>query len=471
MFDPFDDVPNHEVESNAKTRKKVRGQLVSYVNTTFSYQHRTSVPMLFVNGEEFRVMRWDRSGVIVTEAINYVKSYSGIRALLETLYAFSKLTPTQRGIDPNTVLLTSGSCGYQRMDMLSDPSPEDLDHTEGIIDPSIPIHPVFIDPSQKLPLCELPARGNRRLHQDAACPCVGLHSHTLPHTVPVFKYIRDMFRKTLVPRYPRYKITISGKDYLVGMHIFLAFGLVGRGTRCFIALEWQTQRLVLLKDAWRPYYTDLEPEGTILSKLNAHNISYIPQLIAYEDVCNEDGSAQETETSNYSPITGDKKVTIFAPFQPDQAYEKAMGLDAKRIAPGAAKPRHVDTPIISPHAATTPHAGLMTADHRQVSDQHPNPKSRMKSMLASNPRAPTTGAIATLPDLPASMQPPSTSQARPKRSYQDFCADDLREQGQGLRHMIHSRMVVRDICLPFTEFTSSRQLVRIVLDCILGESS
>ncbi|TFK78765.1 hypothetical protein K466DRAFT_471400, partial [Polyporus arcularius HHB13444] len=40
------------------------------------------------------------------------------------------------------------------------------------------------------------------------------------------------------------------------------------------------------------------------------------------------------------------------------------------------------------------------------------------------------------------------------------------ELGAGLRHMVHTRLVVKEICLPLTAFTSSRQLVRIIYGCI-----
>ena len=44
-------------------------------------------------------------------------------------------------------------------------------------------------------------------------------------------------------------------------------------------------------------------------------------------------------------------------------------------------------------------------------------------------------------------------------------ADD---QGAGLRHMVHTRLVVKEVCLPITAFTSSNQLVRLIYECITG---
>ena len=47
--------------------------------------------------------------------------------------------------------------------------------------------------------------------------------------------------------------------------------------------------------------------------------------------------------------------------------------------------------------------------------------------------------------------------------------EDGRIQGSNLRRMFHTRLVEQEICLPLMTFTSSRQFVRIILDCINGK--
>ena len=51
----------HRVGSKADTRTDIRGQVASYDERRLYFQHRTGLFMLFVNGGEFRVIRWDRS--------------------------------------------------------------------------------------------------------------------------------------------------------------------------------------------------------------------------------------------------------------------------------------------------------------------------------------------------------------------------------------------------------------------------
>ena len=56
-----------------------------------------------------------------------------------------------------------------------------------------------------------------------------------------------------------------------------------------------------------------------------------------------------------------------------------------------------------------------------------------------------------------------------KRTADTVAVEDGRIQGSNLRHMVHTRLVEQEICLPLTAFTSSRQFVRIILDCITGK--
>ena len=92
----------------------------------------------------------------------------------------------------------------------------------------------------------------------------------------------------------------------------------------------------------------------------------------------------------------------------------------------------------------------------------------VRSKVAAQPRAgvstPTGDGTIVVPAVNLK----SEATRGKKRTAEDVAAEDRRIQGTGLRHLVHSRTVMRDICLPFTEFTSSQQLVQIVLECIVG---
>ncbi|KAJ8523316.1 hypothetical protein ONZ45_g146 [Pleurotus djamor] len=95
-----DDAP---LEASAEERKRNRGQLVTYLVEMAARQHRTHIFMLFVFHPYARLIRWDRSGIIVTQRFKYAKDCS---PLVDFFWRYSQLTPIQRGYDP-TVKLAS----------------------------------------------------------------------------------------------------------------------------------------------------------------------------------------------------------------------------------------------------------------------------------------------------------------------------------------------------------------------------
>ncbi|RPD53829.1 hypothetical protein L227DRAFT_535519, partial [Lentinus tigrinus ALCF2SS1-6] len=306
--DPFDNTLGHDPDATAESRAAARDQLMSYGERLFSCQHRVAVYLLLVNGDTFRVMRWDRSGVIVTEAINYVSTISGTKALLKVTYAFSKMSLEQQGFDLNVTMLVPHSCGYQRMDLLTLSCSDDLDYRECKFDDLSCLHKVFTDADIATSFGALSSEdGHALLHLDPShiCENHAASHHASPPVIPVLSFVRTLFKLSLASGYPRYMIKIDDRHYLVGKHIFIASGLVGRGTRGYVALEWETQRFVFLKDSWRPYYEGLEQEGAVLSSLNDKNIPNVPTVLQYEDVRYTTGDRleQETETSHYSPVT------------------------------------------------------------------------------------------------------------------------------------------------------------------------
>ena len=78
---------------------------MAYAERLFSYQHRSAAFLLLVIGNVFRVMCWDRSGVAVTEAVDYLETVKGTRALLEVLYAFARLSRAKQGFDTTATRL------------------------------------------------------------------------------------------------------------------------------------------------------------------------------------------------------------------------------------------------------------------------------------------------------------------------------------------------------------------------------
>ena len=91
--DPFEDALGKAVEPQAESRVKVRGQLIAYADRLFAYQHRMTAFSLIVLGGEFRFLCWDRSGLFVTEKVDYVAQ---TRILMELLLGFAVLSPASQ---------------------------------------------------------------------------------------------------------------------------------------------------------------------------------------------------------------------------------------------------------------------------------------------------------------------------------------------------------------------------------------
>ena len=425
--DAWNDRANKNIEADAYTRSGVRGQLMSYGERFFFFQHRTGLFMLLVNGGEFRVVRWDRSGCIVTEVLNYVDTPQHTKKLLQFFYAFSKATPIQRGVDPTATRLSKDSCGWQWMQQVAVAHPQDIDHADGTVVPSVP--PGFIvKPTRDAPPSPLFAT-NVLVSDPAATTGFGDLSSTSATSaiIPVFKYVRDFFRESVSSTWLPYSLKIRDRDYLVSKPIFAPHGLVGRGTRGYVALEWQTQRLVFLKDAWRAFYEGVAQEGTTLGDLNDAMVSFVPTLICHEDVGGP--GAQETEASQYSS-TGEKMRDLFGD---------------RRIAP-----------MPSSRSMASGSNGSTTSQTRPSSGS-PNGTPQTRTSSGSNGNQPTHA---------------DTSQSSGGRSGRRPLPQDtapvVPRDGSGLRHLTHYRIVVAEVCLPSTEIKSSHQLMQIVLNCMIG---
>lgn len=229
--DPFDDsTPTRHPFSDK--RRAILGQILSYAVLVFEYQHRTHHYTIIIFDKFARIVRWDRSGAIFSEKFNYIEEPA---KLARFLYRFSRLSPVQRGHDPTATRVLPETPDYELMESYA----------------STP-----------------------RLIND---------------------YARKIFQKTLTKDRPWWRITVEDahgpRDFLVGTPTFVASGLVGRGTRGYVALDLNNpdHPFVFLKDCWRVLHERSEPEGAILSYLNECGVEGIPSRL-----CDGDVDGQET---------------------------------------------------------------------------------------------------------------------------------------------------------------------------------
>ena len=258
---------------------------LSYVESIVNSQHRIAVYMLFVDGPLFRIMRWDQSSTIMTEAVDYVHSIEGMRCLLIFLHCYSQVGCDGQGIDTSAIPLSEGSCGWRRMDMVAAGCSEDLDHLEHVIQDISEPPPAFVNHFSDTAVNHSNG-GVRVLPQDPTTICGNPSTCNCQYlaVTPEFTHARQYFRDSLLNRQPRYMIKVGDRILLVGRNVIKTSSLIGRSTRGFVALDWQSQRLVFLKAVWRAHREGMKQEGDILEDLNKAGIPNVPTVLAHGDV-------------------------------------------------------------------------------------------------------------------------------------------------------------------------------------------
>ena len=355
--DPFDDDPTHPIHLSHDTHRcAILDVITSHIENVCAYQHRTAVFSLLVVGRGFRVLRWAHDGLIVTRTIDYVQD---TRMLVEFLLGYLCLEDVRKGIDPSASLLPSESEEYKLMDHLArhgGPAGTvcaKVSHQEGTI-----------------LLSDVPVDSHDATSVRGAASATAAPSGSL-----VFDHVIHLFSDSLKDNWPRYRLTVDEHTFLVGKPIAQSgSGVIGRGTRGYVAWHEQPGCFVFLKDTWRPSDDHAEAEGDILQKLNDAKVVNVPTLVCHGFV------GEQEFLAGRSTLHVDQRTN---PERKHEAYADTCANKNKRKAEDTDSERHQDEP----------------------------------------PR---------------------------------------------LRRYTHYRMCVKEICLPLSAFTSSKQLVSVVRDCIEG---
>ncbi|KAM5541562.1 hypothetical protein V8D89_004752 [Ganoderma adspersum] len=243
--DPWSDIEgNPEPESDDRTKN--RGQAMTFAELVCAMQQRVFLFMLYVIGRRFRLLRWDRAGVIFSPLVDY---FEDPEPLLEFLWRLSHLGDTALGMDPSATRISHLGRDWKTMDRVAQDTRYDFNHEE------------------------------RELNADEDVP----ETFTWTHA-------REMFSESIAdPEWPRYKLHVNvaprtTRAFLVGKPVARADGLVGPGTRCYVAFDCEERHFVWLKDSWRAAYELVQTEGDILSCLNNAGVENVPTLACHGDV-------------------------------------------------------------------------------------------------------------------------------------------------------------------------------------------
>ncbi|KAJ8463797.1 hypothetical protein ONZ51_g10017 [Trametes cubensis] len=382
-YDPFEDNVKKALDPDAQSRKNVRSQIIGYAETIFEQRPRTHLFMLFVIGRNFRVMRWDRSGVVVTPLTDYVLKPERLH---QVLWRLGRASKAQLGLDPTATLVKPGSAHYKLMDKLGKKVATDL------------------------------------VAQRDTAVAKGAENN-------MFAYVREMFSKSLVKDWPRWKLSVPQSDgtmryFLVGKPTFTTRTLVGRATQGYVAVDLlakeRQKQLVWLKDAWRTFYELVEAEGDVLEQLKREGVPFIPTV-----VCHGDLPGQATVTPD---VWDDNRKAA------EKLQECAAGNKQE----------------------TAAHSPRVRPDHIDRTSTAAPPPSSTDAVI---PAGPASGLKRPREEDNHDELPP------PPRGVEGSDVDSVEDKCPLRRH-IHYRIVVEEVALKLEQFEDGHHLVSVIYDCV-----
>ena len=204
------------------------GQNAHYAHMVQTRQFRTCVFSLTISGSTARMMRWDRSGVLVTEAFDYK---ANPQTLIEFVWRFIKAKPAQQGFDPTAVAVDSE---------------EDRDSFLVAIRSHVQLQ-LDLDPT------------TNEFNDEVS-------RHYYPGAIT--------------------RLTIGSHDIWVSRPLWLSHAIVGRCTAGYWGVRSDTKEVVFVKDVWRTNVKDVELEGDILKGLQEKGVEHIPTVLSHGDAAN-----------------------------------------------------------------------------------------------------------------------------------------------------------------------------------------
>ena len=215
-------------EEEQLNRTLALGQMTHYAHVVQSRQFRTCIFSMTVSGSTVRIMRWDRSGLLVTRSFDYKAKP---KILVDFIWRFINANKVQQGFDPTATAVNSE---------------EDRDSFREAIKSHVELQ-LALGPTT--PENRLTAEVNR-------------------HCVP----------KVLT------RLAIGDRNFWVCRPLWVSRAIVGRCTVAYWGVDCDSKEVVFVKDAWRTKVEDVELEGDILERLRNKEVGHIPSLVCHGNV-------------------------------------------------------------------------------------------------------------------------------------------------------------------------------------------
>ncbi|KAI0727012.1 hypothetical protein C8Q72DRAFT_887002 [Fomitopsis betulina] len=198
------------------------------------------------------LMRWDRAGLVISEPFDFLQQPQLLHAFF---YRFACMTDVERGCDPTVKPATQDEIERMRAFKTFD-----TDWHRAKFQASLEegrIMKILVPAADIITAEELEA-GKKKERTD-----------------------------TSVPKPPP-------REFLVGKPHFMGNSPTGSGTKGFIAYDVTEDRLVFLKDCWRPQAETYHPEGEVYLHLHSHNVNFIATPVAAGDVVDDEAGIHTT---------------------------------------------------------------------------------------------------------------------------------------------------------------------------------
>lgn len=231
------------------------GQISRYAAKIMRRQFLAYCFTIFVCRKYAWLMRWDRAGLVISEPFDFIQQP---QLLHQFFYRFACMTDVQRGCDLTAVPATE----------------EEISRMRAFAGYDSGWHR-----AQFLGSLE--------------------EGQVMKILVPATDMITPEELKAGKKNEQAGSTSDSPREFLVGRPHFMSNSPTGSGTKGFIAYDVTDDRLVFLKDCWRPEAETYHPEGEVYLHLHSHNVQYIATPLGAGDVADSHGGIHTTRSNEF----------------------------------------------------------------------------------------------------------------------------------------------------------------------------
>ncbi|KAH9942013.1 hypothetical protein B0H21DRAFT_884721 [Amylocystis lapponica] len=246
-----------------------------------------------------RIIRWDRSGALVTERFDYI---SEPNKMCEFLWRFGRMSAARQGYDPSVVEVTPEEYKDMQEKAAKELPDKSQDYKRKYFEQSLVEG--WLRYKVTVPIDDADDNADNEHAEDNGREKTiggngdGDEASAVEEDVYVERndvVDQDAKMGTETPLHTSDQR--KTRSFLICKPHFFVSGAVGRGTRGYVALDCKTQQFVWLKDAWRVDLPGMEKEGDVLKKLNDKNVRNIPTVVCHGDILR-----QRTVTQDYKQV-------------------------------------------------------------------------------------------------------------------------------------------------------------------------